>query len=151
MAWLLPLASLSKKSGEDPRAVGGKAARLTWLLRHEFNVPEGWVLPQSAFEAALRELSPSCEPRSLLRAASGRAGYARAAEARQEILRAELPKGLFAELEELWRTMEKTSPWGLAVRSSATCEDGALVSMAGLAETQLGVRGAAQLADAVRA
>ena len=34
------------------------------------------------------------------------------------------------------------SPWGLAVRSSATCEDGALVSMAGLAESVLGVRGA---------
>ncbi len=147
---LLSLESLAKKRA-DPRVVGGKAAGLAWLLKNDFAVPEGWVIPQESFEAAIRELSPGCEPRSLLRAASGRAGYARAAEARQEILGAALPKGLEAELADLWRRIERTCPWGLAVRSSATCEDGALVSMAGLAETRLGVRGVPALMDAVRA
>src|SRR5580700_9826887 len=150
--WLVPLESIAQKRGsEDPRAIGGKAAGLAWLVRHGLPVPEAWVLPAEAFAAALRELPPGCEPRSLLRAASGRTGYTRAAEARQEILAAELPRGLAEELAELWSQVAPHAPWGLAVRSSATCEDGALVSMAGLAETRLGVRGGANLADAVRA
>ncbi len=152
MPWLVPLEAIARKRGsDDPRAIGGKGAGLAWLVRNSFPVPEAWVLPADAFAAALRELPPGCEPRSLLRAASGRAGYARAAEARQEILGATLPRGLEDELRELWASTEARAPWGLAVRSSATCEDGALVSMAGLAETRLGVRGAHDLAEAIRA
>ncbi|MDB4993028.1 MAG: Phosphoenolpyruvate synthase [Myxococcaceae bacterium] len=152
MAWLVPLEALAKKrNGDDPRAIGGKAARLAWLVKHEFAVPEAWVIGQQAFQTALRELSPGCEPKALLRAATGRGGSMRAAEARQEILNAPLPKGLDEELVELWKKLEPTSPWGLAVRSSATCEDGTLVSMAGLAESRLAVRGGNGLADAVRA
>ena len=150
-AWLVPLESLAqKRGGDDPRVVGGKAARLAWLVRHGFDVPEAVVLPAEAFEQSLRELPPGCEPRALLRAAQGRAGYARAAEARQQILGAPFPKGLIEELRAFWRAVGARSPWGLAVRSSATCEDGALVSMAGLAESVLGVRGEDALAEAVR-
>lgn len=149
--WLLALDALARDEAlSDPKNVGGKAARLAWLRRHDFLVPETWVLPQKAFLAALRELSPACEPRSLLRAATGRAVYARAAEARQEILSAKLPAHLEEELEELWARHGASAPWGFAVRSSATCEDGALVSMAGLAESVLGVRGAPALIEAVR-
>jgi pyruvate,water dikinase len=54
------------------------------------------------------------------------------------------------ELEQVWRELGTRSPWGLAVRSSATCEDGALVSMAGLAESVLGVCGPDALRDAIR-
>jgi pyruvate,water dikinase len=148
--WLVPLEELAqRRGGDDPRVIGGKAARLAWLLKHGFAVPDAVVLPQEAFEQA--ELTPEHEPRALLRAAQGRAGYARAANARQEILRVALPKGLEAELAGLWERAKEHSPWGLAVRSSATCEDGTLVSMAGLAETILGVRGGPDLADAVRA
>jgi rifampicin phosphotransferase len=149
--WLLTLDALARDEAlSDRKNVGGKAARLAWLRRHDFLVPETWVLPQRAFVAALRELSPACEPRSLLRAASGRAVYSRAAEARQEILSARLPPHLEEELEDLWARQGASAPWGFAVRSSATCEDGALVSMAGLAESVLGVRGAPALIDAVR-
>jgi pyruvate,water dikinase len=150
--WLVPLESLVRKRGGDaPEIIGGKGAGLAFLARNQFAVPEAWILSSEAFRAALRELPPGCEPRSLLRAAGGRAFYARGAEARQELLRAQLPKGLEEELARLWHDVEPRAPWGLAVRSSATCEDGALVSMAGLAETRLGVRGPAALADAVRA
>jgi pyruvate,water dikinase len=149
--WLLGLDVLARDEAlSDRKNVGGKAARLAWLRRNGFLVPETWVVPQKAFVAALRELSPACEPRSLLRAASGRAVYARAAEARQEILSAKLPAPLDEELEELWARHGAKAPWGFAVRSSATCEDGALVSMAGLAESVLGVRGGPGLAAAVR-
>jgi phosphohistidine swiveling domain-containing protein len=151
-AWLVPLESLAKRrGGDDRRVVGGKAARLAWLVRNGFDVPEAWILPEDAFAQALRELPPGCEPRLLLRAAGGRAGMTRAAEARQEILGASLPAGLAGELDQLWSRVAPRAPWGLAVRSSATCEDGALVSMAGLAESRLGVRGGEDLADAVRA
>lgn len=149
--WLRSLEDLLE---DDKRAaakqIGGKAARLVWLKKHGFTVPPTWVIPQKAFAAAIRQLSPSTEPRSLLRAASGRSVYGRAAEAREEILRAPLPEPLEAELAMLWRTQKERAPWGFAVRSSATCEDGAIVSMAGLAETVLGVRGADELAAAVR-
>jgi pyruvate,water dikinase len=151
ITWLVPLEALAqRRGGEDPRVVGGKAARLAWLVRHGFNVPDAVVISVEAFAHAIRELPPACEPRALLRAASGRAGYVRAAEARQHILNVPLPRGLDDELRSLWREVEARSPWGLAVRSSATCEDGALVSMAGLAETVLGVRGADPLAAAIR-
>jgi rifampicin phosphotransferase len=149
--WLVPLDLLAqRRGGDDPRIVGGKAARLAWLVRHGFDVPRAVVLPASAFAQAIQELPAGCEPRALLRAATGRAGYLRAAEARQQILEAALPRGLDEELRDLWRDLGATSPWGLAVRSSATCEDGALVSMAGLAESVLGVRGPEALRDAVR-
>ncbi|MGH7270811.1 MAG: PEP/pyruvate-binding domain-containing protein, partial [Polyangiaceae bacterium] len=134
----------------DPRLVGGKAARLAWLVRHGFNVPPAVVLPASAFTLVIRGLASGCEPRALLRAATGRAGYVRAAEARQQILSAPLPKGLEDDLGLIWCNLGVASAWGLAVRSSATCEDGVLVSMAGLAETVLGVRGPEALASAVR-
>ncbi|WP_394823765.1 PEP/pyruvate-binding domain-containing protein [Pendulispora albinea] len=149
--WLTSLETLARKrGGDDARAIGGKAARLVWLVKHGFPVPEAWIIGQQAFQATLRELSPGCDPRSLLRAAGGRSGSTRAAEARQELLNAPLPKGLEEELDELWQTVGPNAPWGLAVRSSATCEDGALVSMAGLAETCLAVQGKEALAHAVR-
>src|SRR5687768_14113897 len=100
--WLVSLDALVR----DPKLaerknIGGKAARLVWLRKNGFLVPETWVLSQKAFAAALRELSPSCEPRSLLRAATGRSVYTRAADAREEILRAALPQKLVDELTEL--------------------------------------------------
>ncbi len=150
--WLQSVAALAKKrNGDDPRNAGGKGARLVWLTKNGFAVPEAWVIGPQAFQAVLRELPPGCDPKSLLRAAGGRGGSMRAAEARQELLRAPLPAGLERELADLWRELSPTSRWGLAVRSSATCEDGAIASMAGLAESRLAVYGADDLADAVRA
>ena len=104
--WLLSLEDLVRDERlADRKSVGGKAARLVWLKKNGFLVPETWVLPQKAFAAALRELPPACEPRSLLRAATGRSAYARAAEARQEFLEAKLP----ARLEELQRMCSAAS------------------------------------------
>lgn len=132
-------------------SLGGKGAKLAWLRHHGFRTPVTWAVTVDAFAAMLRSLPPASEPRSLLRSATGRAGYGRASEARAAISAAPLPEGLGAELAELWRELEPLSPWGLAVRSSATCEDALASSMAGIAESRLGVRGAVELADAVRA
>jgi pyruvate,water dikinase len=150
-SWLVPLEVLAqRRGGDDPRVVGGKASRLVWLVRNGFDVPDAVVLPVDAFTQAVRELPPGCEPRALLRVATGRAGHLRAAEARQQMLSAPFPRDLEEELHALWLTVDKASTWGIAVRSSATCEDGAIVSMAGLAESVLGVQGGDGLAIAVR-
>jgi len=151
MTWLEPLAAIAKKRGaDDPKVVGGKASRLAWLVRHGFAVPDAWVIGVDAFTAALRELPPGCDPKQLLRAAGGRSAHARAAEAREAILKAALPRGLSVEIDELWRAEGSRSPWGFAVRSSSTCEDGSVVSMAGLAQTKLAVFGDEAIADAIR-
>ena len=151
MTWLVPLAAIAKKRGaDDPKIVGGKASRLAWLVKHGFAVPDAWVLPVEAFAAAIRELPPACDPKQLLRAAGGRAAHERAAEAREAILKAPLARGLSVELDELWRAEAARSPWGFAVRSSSTCEDGSVVSMAGLAQSKLAVFGDEALAGAVR-
>lgn len=151
MAWLIPLSALAKKrGGDDPRHVGGKASRLVWLHKNELAVPDAWVLPNRAFLESLRKLPASCEPKSLLRGTSARGFSLRVAEARQELLSAPLPDGLEVELGELWASVESSSPWGLAIRSSATCEDGTVASMAGLAETRLAVFGPEAMATAIR-
>lgn len=151
MSWLVPLDNLAqRRGGDDPRSIGGDAARLVWLVRHRFDVPRAVVLPAQAFTLMVRGLHPACEPRSLLRAASGRDGLVRAAEARQQILAAPLPEGLEADLEAACAELGEGAPWGLAVRSSATCEDATMVSMAGLTESVLGVRGLQALVNAVR-
>jgi phosphoenolpyruvate synthase/pyruvate phosphate dikinase len=149
-SWLTELGPDADSRATDARAVGGKAARTAWLIAQGFDVPRTWVLGTAAFEAAIAHLPPACEPRSLLRAALARTVYNRAAEARAAILASPLPAKLGEELTALWEEVADISPWGLAVRSSATCEDSALVSMAGLADTKLGVRGAAELIAAVR-
>src|ERR1700678_3565017 len=102
-AWVVPLEVLAqRRGGDDPRTVGGKAARLAWLVRHGFDIPAAVVLPASAFAPAIRELPPGRQPRALLRASPARAGCVRAAEAQQQILATLLPRGLEEDLHEVW-------------------------------------------------
>ncbi len=151
LPWICSLDALVEDATlADPKSVGGKAAQLAWLRREGFDVPETWVLSQRAFRAALRDLPALCEPRSLLRSVDVRDVHSRAAAAREAIRRATPPGRLLEELEEICRRTEGRAPWGFAVRSSATREDGPLQSMAGLAESVLGVRGPEHLFDAIR-
>src|SRR5262249_27168059 len=87
---------------------------------------------------------------SLIRLGRTKAGVDRAARARDHILAEPLPDGLVEAIDQLWHAIEAEVPWGLAARSSATCEDREETSLAGLASTILGVRGPQQIADAVR-
>jgi pyruvate,water dikinase len=124
---------------------------LAWLGRHGLPVPRGWVLEAKYFdELALDRIPADHAPRALLKLRSGSALHERAAHARAMILNQPIPAALGRDLGALWELVEGNAPWGLAVRSSATCEDDDMTSMAGLAATELGVRGADRLADAVR-
>ncbi|MBI4703240.1 MAG: hypothetical protein HY744_19155 [Deltaproteobacteria bacterium] len=131
--------------------VGGKAAGLVWLARRGFQLPQTWIMAARPFrDLVRRRLGDGLEPAALLRAVGDRTALGRMGRARQIVLSEPLDACLREELGELWRQLGSQAPWGLAVRSSATCEDGQLTSMAGLATTVLGVRGHDALCDAVR-
>ena len=131
--------------------LGGKGSRLVWLVRHGFTVPNGVVIPSSIFESVCKEvLPPGHDVRTLLRLQGTRDGTERAGRAPARIREAKSPRALELELARLATELGAEAPWGLAVRSSATCEDGVAGSLAGLATTHLGVRGHAGLVDAVR-
>ncbi|HKQ71485.1 MAG TPA: PEP/pyruvate-binding domain-containing protein [Polyangiaceae bacterium] len=140
-----------KKPHAAARSIGGKAARLAWLVKQGIRVPRGWVLDARLFnELVLSRLPPGHDPHSLLRLRSPSTFIERAGKARAMILSEPLPPLLVKDLEVLAALVDEHAPWGLAVRSSATCEDDDLTSMAGLAATEPGVRGAPALAAALR-
>lgn len=136
--------------GRDAKTLGGKGARLAWLKDRGFDVPVTWYLPSRAFVSAVRGLPTGYELRSLLRAESTRSLYLRATEARDALAKAPWPAGLEDELRALYGLLSKGASWGLAVRSSATSEDGKLTSMAGLSVSRLAVGSADDLLTAVR-
>jgi rifampicin phosphotransferase len=149
---LRPLEAYGRKRPSDTaRLIGGKAARLAWLGRNGLPVPRGWVLEAKYFdELALERVPASHTPRALLKLRSGNTLHERAAHARAVIMSQTLSPALARDLGALWELVEDHAPWGLAARSSATCEDDDMTSMAGLAATELGVRGPERLAEAVR-
>ncbi|MBK8938077.1 MAG: phosphoenolpyruvate synthase [Polyangiaceae bacterium] len=146
-------ASRGKPSKADPRPqrFGGKAVTLADLAADGLPVPPGWVIDAKTFSQVVDEQLPKGhDVASLIKLAGTRTGMDRAARARDRILQDPLPEGLSHALEDLWAALAPTAPWGLSVRSSATCEDARGASLAGLATSLLGVRGRAQIEDAVR-
>ncbi|WP_437952137.1 PEP/pyruvate-binding domain-containing protein [Sorangium sp. So ce296] len=149
--WLKPLESAGQRRSTSAKRVGGKAASLGRLLRDGFPVPRGWVLDARCFtELVDRQLPRGHDLATLIRLSGTKVGVDRAARARDRILSEPLPETLSAALQALWQTIAPEAPWGLAVRSSATCEDSDETSMAGLATSVLGVRGDAELDAAIR-
>ncbi len=149
--WLKPLESAGQRRSTSAKRVGGKAASLGRLLRDGFPVPRGWVLDARCFtELVDRQLPRGHDIATLIRLSGTKVGVDRAARARDRILSEPLPETLSAALGALWQAIAPEAPWGLAVRSSATCEDSDETSMAGLATSVLGVRGAAELDAAIR-
>lgn len=107
----------------DPLRIGGKAAALHRIATAGVRIPRSWVLPYDALRDAL--------------SAAGLRGDEADLEARLRVL--PLPFRLTCPSRQT-----------LAVRSSASGEDGARRSHAGQLSSVIGVRGDAQLADAVR-
>ncbi|MBI5533036.1 MAG: phosphoenolpyruvate synthase [Deltaproteobacteria bacterium] len=131
--------------------IGGKGARLVWLTRHGFEIPRGWALDAEHFrQLVLKRLPKGYAPQHLLQRVGAQDALQAMALARDAILAEPMDSALADELGALWEQVAQDAPWGLAVRSSATCEDDELTAMAGLASTVLGVRGREGLIDAVR-
>ena len=134
---------------QDRPTVGGKGASLGELVRAGIRVPTGCVVTVAAFDQFLTSIDPQGSIRSEIGrlAADDLEACARmGAEARARIEGASLPRDLeekiaahYVELHAQPGSGGYTEP--VAIRSSATSEDGADASFAGLQDTYLWVRG----------
>ncbi|XKH52562.1 pyruvate, phosphate dikinase [Citricoccus nitrophenolicus] len=140
---------LALRDALDPSVSGGKAAPLARLMRAGFAVPEGFVVPATAYRQAAAALGLN------------RLDAGEHPEARRRLLTSGLPaavgdgvrEGLVAlggsgELGALTDEADAAAV-SVAVRSSAVGEDGAVSSGAGQHESVLDVRGEAAVGRAV--
>jgi pyruvate, water dikinase len=137
----------------DRESVGGKGASLGELTHAGVPVPPGYVVTTAAFEAFLGALDPSGEIRTRIEAldADDAGAISRAtAPVRERIEAAPLPDDVEAAVVDAYREFADAEAAPVAVRSSATSEDGADASFAGLQDTYLWVRGEGSLIDHVR-
>ena len=140
---------------KDRPLVGGKGASLGELTRAGVNVPPGLIVTTTAFEqfmasididGAIRRLITALDPNDLP------ALTASTAAVRQQIEHAPLPRNVEQSILEAHAALtqgEHDAP--VAVRSSATSEDSAAASFAGLQDTFLWIRGADSVVRSVRA
>lgn len=133
--------SLISLKGDEPSGeceIGGKAGNLVELVRAGLPVPDGWVVPGRVFEdhlAAHGLVEPA-------HAVFADGDELRCGEMRQSILSMEL-------YPELLQSFSSLPDLPLAVRSSASVEDGTRGSYSGLFSSCLGVD-KGDLGDAVK-
>jgi pyruvate,water dikinase len=152
-ATVVPFADLGMG---DVAIAGGKGASLGELLRAGVRVPDGFVVTTSAFRDALARLDPGGALGSQLATLDpddGAGIAAVSAQLRELIRSAPLPGELAEAVSTGYRslcadTSERDLP--VAVRSSATGEDSAEASYAGLQDTYLWVRGGADVLEQIR-
>ena len=138
----------------DREQVGGKGGSLGELTRAGLSVPAGFVVRTAAFErflAALEREAPVREAVAALADEELAAITACSAALRRRIEAGELPQEVRADLTAAHeRLVGAGRGQPVAVRSSATCEDAADASFAGLQDTYLWVQDAAQMIQRVR-
>jgi pyruvate,water dikinase len=140
---------------DDRPHVGGKGGSLGELHRAGIVVPPGFVVKTGAFERFIRALERNSPVRSRVAALSGEdlsVATACCAEIRARIEAEALPADVVDEISSAHAALyggEGQSP--VAVRSSATTEDAADASFAGLQDTYLWVTDLGQTLQRVRA
>jgi pyruvate,water dikinase len=138
----------------DREEVGGKGGSLGELTSAGIEVPPGFIVRTGAFERFLESLERDAPVRAAVRALSCEdldAIRACSAALRRRIEAAQLPADLLTELGAAHeRLVLPDTSRPVAVRSSATCEDAADASFAGLQDTYLWVESAAQMIQRVR-
>jgi pyruvate, water dikinase len=140
--------------------VGGKGASLGELVRAGIPVPAGFVVTVSCFAAAMAAIDESGDLRasiSALDAADLDGIAAVAANLRARIVAAPLPDAVMTAIFAAYAGLGADDSGedimvcsDVAVRSSATVEDSAAASFAGLQDTYLGVVGAPAVLDHVQ-
>jgi pyruvate,water dikinase len=134
-----------------PAIAGGKGASLGELIRAGIRVPPGFAITVDAFALAMAATDPAGELRASIAAlaADDLPGIAAVSESfRRAITAAPVPAEVAVGVGRGYAALGADVP--VAVRSSATMEDSSAASFAGLQDTYLGVRGAAEVLDAVR-
>ncbi len=134
MQWVCPLSELTKG---DVMKAGGKGASLGEMIHAGTTVPPGFVITAQTFDhvlalhGATSEIEARCSEMNIEDMNS--------VERTSEILRAvvqdiEIPEDIQSEIYDAYTLLD--ADW-VAVRSSATAEDGATASWAGELETYL--------------
>lgn len=147
-----PVLRFADVGRDDVSAVGGKGAGLGELRRAGIRVPDGFVVTTAAFGAAVAALDLGA--RVAVLDPGDAAGIAAACgDLRAAVASAPLPPAVGDAVVASYRELAAacgTDDLPVAVRSSATSEDSAADSFAGLQDTYLWVRGADRVLDAVR-
>lgn len=150
------LVSWFKNIGINDRpTVGGKGASLGELVRAGIRVPPGCVLTTAGFERFLAAIDPTGAIRRAVErlAADDLVEISRVSEElRNTIENSALPPDLGEAVISAYRELCGSEPDApVAIRSSATSEDSADASFAGLQDTYLWVCGESAVLAAVRA
>jgi len=149
-----PVVRFADIGRDDVPVAGGKGASLGELLRAGIRVPDGFVVTTAAFREAMGALADEIGARvtALDPADAGRLATV-TAEIRELVESAPPPPAVadavVAGYERLCRQVGQ-SDLPVAVRSSATSEDSAEASFAGLQDTYLWVTGGPSVLDHVR-
>jgi pyruvate, water dikinase len=145
---------LSASSDGDLALVGGKAGKLGELVREGLPVPPGFVITTESYSAFVSATGLDHVIATALAAVDeGRpASFEESSRAiRSAFEGAEFPKELRATIVDAYDAFARHHAVKFcAVRSSATAEDLADASFAGLQETYLNVHGAEAVLEAVR-
>jgi len=117
--------------------VGGKAYNLSQLWKKRFSVPKGFVVSTLSFDSFLKANSFNILHRSLNLNLSLKDNLFVAQDLREKILNQSLSGSIEKQINHALKHLEFDS---LAVRSSATIEDGRQHSFAGQFESYLNVK-----------
>jgi pyruvate,water dikinase len=134
----------------DTAIAGGKGANLGELTQAGLPVPPGFVITAAAYLDAMERGGVRDDLRTIaarIDPDDGDALVAASRRAHELVERAGLPESLRSEIVSAFH--ELGSPIGVAVRSSATAEDTADTSFAGMNETYTNVSGDDELATRV--
>jgi pyruvate,water dikinase len=155
-----PVFAVALIDAGDAATVGGKGASLGELTRAGVAVPPGFVVTVDAFAAAMTVIDPSGAARAEVEALAADdldAIAATAARVRALVADGPMPDALataivaaHGKIAASGGAEESMIDTGVAVRSSATVEDSAGASFAGLQDTYLGVTGAPSVLEHVR-
>ena len=131
--------------------VGGKGRSLAKLVNAGFNVPGGFQVTTSAYQSfvASHGLQDKIIARARPSIVDGRTSFEQASKDIQALFsNNNLAADIAAEISEAYGALDRQP--AVAVRSSATAEDLPGLSFAGQQETYLNVRGADEVAAAVK-
>jgi pyruvate, water dikinase len=142
--------ALAEVGAADRAMAGGKGASLGELSRAGVAVPPGFVVTTAAFSRAIAGLDPAGRiPAEIAKLEPGdhEAMAAGTQRVRRMVAQAPLPADLSDQIAQCYAGLGGDA---VAVRSSATGEDSAEASFAGLQDTYLWVRGADAVIERVR-
>jgi phosphohistidine swiveling domain-containing protein len=140
---------VSLAAARDPARFGEKSAALSVLSRARgVRVPPGFAVSSAVFRAFIEGVLPSSQwPEALLAGPSSGRSEARLVRVRAALDAAPLPQAAWRAIVQAWRDLGAPP---VAVRSSATSEDTAISSGAGIYTSALGVVDEPSLERAIR-